>query len=205
MRAARPMFRVIPLGFLLLAACAGAKGKAEAAIAIADQAIAGIGSDAGKILPFEVQQLTDAVSAARDTLVKGDFTAALAAVSDIPNRANDLAVKVPAKRAQLTAELDTLGFAMTKNLAGIQAKLDEFARTRRLPKGMDAAELAAVKETLASGTLEWNLIKAEIQNGDLASAFGRGAVLRLKVSEALLAVGLVADDPAWHNLTLPPK
>ena len=205
MPAVRSLLRFVPVALVLTAACAGAKDKAEAAITRAEQAIAAVAPDAGKILPFEVQQLTDAVSAARDTLAKGDVAAALAAVADLPNRAKELAPKVAAERAQLTAELDTLGFAMKRNLAGIQAKLDEFAKSKRPPKGLDAAKLATVKETLASGTREWAEITTDIQAGNLASAFGKGTVLRLKVSEALLAVGLVADDPAWHNLTLPPK
>ncbi len=205
MRAVRSMIRFAPLVLLLAAACAGAKAKAEAALSTADQAIAALAPDAGKVFPFEVQQLTDAVMAARDTLAKGDFGAAVAAVADVPAKAKELAAKVPAKRDQLTAELDTLGFAMTQNLGGIQAKLDEFAKTKRLPKGLDAEKLATVKATLASATQEWTQIAAEIGSGDLASAMGKGAVLRLKVSEALLAVGLVADDPAWHNLTLRPK
>lgn len=205
MPAFRSLALLTPLALLLTAACAGARAKAEAAITAADQAIAALGPDAAKVLPFEVQELNGAVTAARDTLAKGDFVAALAAVADIPTRATDLASKVPAKRDQLAAELDTLGFAMSKNLAGIQAKVDEFAKTGRLPKGLDAAGLAKVKETLASATQEWDQIKSEIQGGDLASAFGKGTALRLKVSEALVAVGLVADDPAWHNLTLPPR
>ena len=205
MRAVCPMMRLAPVALVLTAACAGAKGKAEAAITTADQAIAAIAPDAGKVLPFEVQQLTDAVTAARDTLAKGDFAAALAAAAEIPARAQDVAAKAPAKREQLTAELDTLGFAMSKNLAAIQTKLDEFAKTKRLPKGLDAATLETVKATQASATQEWPQIKAEIEAGDLASAFGKGTVLRLKVSESLMAVGLVAGDPAWHNLTLPPK
>ena len=205
MRRILPFTRVVPLSLLLLAGCSGAKGKADAAIAAADQAIAGLGPDAAKVLPFEVQQLTAAVTAARDTLAKGDPVAALAAVADIPTRATELGSRVAAKHDQLKAELDTLGYAMTKNLAGIQAKVDEFAKTKRLPKGLDAAGLAMVKETLASATQEWDQIKSEIQSGELASAFGKGTALRLKVSEALMAVGLVADDPAWHNLTLPPS
>lgn len=205
MQAARPMTRLAAVALALTAACAGAKGKAEAAITTADQAVAAIASDAGKVFPYEVKQLNDAVTAARDTLAKGDYAAAQAAVADIPARAQELAAKVPAKREQLTAELDTLGFALRQNLAAIQAKVDEFARTRRLPNGLNAAKLATVKETLASAPQEWTQIETEMKAGELDSAYGKGTVLRLKVSESLEAVGLVAGEAAWHNLTLQPK
>ena len=184
-------------------ACSGARGKAEAAIAEADQAIAA--ADAGKVLPSDVQILTSAVTVARDTLAKGDAAAAQAIVADIPARAADLAARVPAKRAELTAQLDTLGFALQKNLAAIQAKVDEFEKTRRLPRGMDAAKLDSVKQTLATAPEDWKRVEADIQAGELDAAYGKGTVLRLKVSAALESVGLVAGESAWHNLALPPK
>lgn len=189
----------------LAAGCAGAKGKAESAISAADQAVAAIASDAGKVLPYEVQQLTTAVTAARDTLAKGDYVTAQALVADIPARAQEVAAKVPAKREELTAQLDTLRFALKKNLTAIQAKVDEFARTRRLPNGLSPEKLATVKETLVYAPEEWTRIEAAIQAGELDDAYGKGTVLRLKVSESLQAVGLVFGESEWHNLTLPPK
>lgn len=185
--------------------CSGAKGKAEAAIAAAEQAVTAIGPDGMKVLPLEVGRLTAAITAAKDTAAKGDYAAALSAVAEIPAQAKDLAAGLPAKAAALTAELDTLGFAMTKNIAAVQAKLDEFAMTRRMPKGLDAAKVTGLQETLASATSDWAGAMADIKNGDLASALGKGTVLRVKVSEAMTAVGLSGDEGAWHNLTLPPK
>lgn len=189
----------------LSTACTGARGKAEAAIAKADQAIAAIAPEAGKVFPYEVQQLTSAVTAARDTLAKGDPAAARAAVAAIPARADSLAVRVPAKRAELTAQLDTLRAALQLNLASIQDKVEEFAKTRRLPLGLDRAELATVKETLVSAPKEWAAIEAEAKAGELDRAYGYATVLRLKVSAALDAVGLVASEAEWHNVKLAPR
>lgn len=190
---------------LFTAACSGAKGKAEAAITAADQAITAIGADAANVIPGDVQALTAKVAAARDTLAKGDAAAALAAVADIPAKAQELAGGLAAKRTQLKAELDTLGAAMTKNLAAVQAKVTELAKTRKLPKGLTAAKLDSVKATLAGATSDWSAVMADIGSGKLAEAMGKGTVLRLKVSEAMVAVGLTADEVAWHNVTLPPQ
>jgi hypothetical protein len=197
------MRNTLLLTALALAACSDARGKAEAAITSADQAIAA--ADAGKVMPSEVQILTSAVQVARDTLAKGDAAAAQAIVADIPAKAADLAARVPAKRAELTAQLDTLGFAMQKNLAAIQAKVDEIDRTRRRPAGLTAAGLDSVRATLASAPGEWKQVEADVQAGELDAAYGKGTTLRLKVSAALEAVGLVAGEAAWHNLSLPPK
>lgn len=201
----RPLSRLCGLAIVLVSACSGAKGKAEAAIAAADQAVAAIGPNGTKVMPLEVDRLTAMITAARDTAAKGDYAAALSAVADIPVKAQEIAAGLPAHTAQLAAELDTLGFAMTKNMAAVQAKLDEFAKTRKLPKGLDAAGVASIKETLAAAGGEWSGALADIKNGDLASAIGKGTVLREKVSRAMTAVGLSGDEGAWHNLQLQPK
>ena len=202
---ARPMIRLALVALTLAAGCSGARGKADAAITSASEAIAAIGADAEKVMPYEVQQLKSAVAAARDTLAKGGYAAAEALVADVPARAQELAGKVSAKRVQLTAELDTLGFALKKNLAAIQARIDEFARTRRLPTGVTQAKIDSVKQVLATAPQEWTAIEAQIGAGELDAAYGRGTTLRLKVSQALEAVGLVSGEAEWHNLTMPPK
>ena len=81
---ARPMFRLAAVALALTAACSGARGKADAAITTASEAIANIGADAEKVMPYEVQQLKSAVAAARDTLAKGGYAAAEALVADVP-------------------------------------------------------------------------------------------------------------------------
>ena len=205
MSTARPMFRLTAVALALTAACSGAKGKAEAAITAADQAIDAIAADAGKVLPYEVEQLKSSVAVARDSLATKGYAAAAALAAEIPAKAQEVAAKVPAKRAQLTAELDTLGFALKKNLAAIQTKLDQFAKTRRLPTGVTQAKVDTVKQTVASAPQEWAAIESQVQAGELDAAYGKGTVLRLKVSQALEAVGLVSGEAEWHNLTMPPK
>ena len=201
----RPMIRLAAVALAVATGCAGPSAKADAAITSASEAIAALGADAEKVLPYEVQQLKSAVAAARDTLAKGGYAAAEALVAEVPVRAQELAGKVAAKRVQLTAELDTLGFALKKNLVAIQTRLDEFARTRRLPRGVTQARVDSVKQVLATAPVEWSAIESQIQAGELDAAYGKGTVLRLKVSQALEAVGLVSGEAEWHNLTLPPK
>ena len=201
----RPLIRLAAVALALVAGCSGPSAKADAAITAASEAITALGADAEKVMPYEVQQLKSAVAAARDTLAKGGYAAAEALVAEVPVRAQELSGKVAAKRVQLTAELDTLGFALKKNLAAIQAKIDEFARTRRFPRGVTQARVDSVKQVLATAPQEWTAIEAHIGAGELDAAYGKGTVLRLKVSQALEAVGLVSGEAEWHNLTLPPK
>lgn len=190
---------------LAVAACTSAQDRAAAAIAAADRAVAAIATDAAKVFPYDIEQLGAAVKAARDTLARGDSAAALAIATAIPARADSLAARVPARRAELGAQLDTLRAALRINLASIQGKVDELAKSRRLPPGLDPAELAAVRQLLVTAPGEWEQVEAEVREGELDSAYGRATMLRLKVSAALDAVGLVASEAEWHNVKLPPS
>jgi hypothetical protein len=166
------------------------------------QAVAAIAAEAGKVFPHEVQRLQRG-EAARDT-----WPATLpprAVVAGVPARADSLAARVPAKRAELSAQLDTLRVALQLNLASIRNKVEEFAKARRLPPGLEPPELAKVKETLVSAPKEWAAVEAEAKAGELDRALGNATVLRLKVSAALDAVGLVASEAEWHNVKLPPR
>ena len=189
---------------LALAACSGAKGKAEEALAGAEQKVTAASAEARQVLPAEVERLERKLTEARDSLTAGSYDAVVAASVAVSADIDSLTARVPAKRVQLAAELDTLRFAVQQNLAAIQKKLTEFDRTRRLPRDLDAAKLAEVKATVAQGPQDWEQVEAEIKSGNLAGAFGRATELRVKISNALTAVGLSAGETAWHNLTLPP-
>jgi hypothetical protein len=43
------------------------------------------------------------------------------------------------------------------------------------------------------------------QAGELANALSRAQALKSRVSRSLMALGLVSDERAWSNVTLPWK
>ena len=193
------------LALLLAAACSGAKGAAESAISAADQAIAGLPADAAKVAPEEVTPLTQALATARDQLAKGEYEGAMAGVREIPARAQALSARLPAVKAALTAAMDTLSVAMPRNLAAIKTRLDALDKSRRLPRGLDAQQVQAAKDTYAVATTAWEAISASFKAGELASAMSQALDLKARVTQSLMALGLTADERAWSNVTLPPK
>ncbi len=202
----RPGFsRLAAVSLLFAAACSGAKGNAEAAITAADKAVAAVPADASKVAPDELKSLTDAVAAARDQVTKGDYEAALGAVKDLPGRASALAASLPAKATAMKATLDTLAVAMPRNLTAIKAKLDQLGKSKKLPKGMDAQQVQGAKDTYAAASEAWSGVMAMVQSGDLAGAMGKAVALKTRVTQSLQALGLVSDERAWSNVTLPPK
>ena len=199
------MRRIAPLALLVVAACTGGKGAAEAALAAADSAIAALPPDAAKVAPEDVSPLTQAVQTAKDQLAKGDVEAATAAAKAIPAQVQAVAAKIPAKKAAMSATLDTLAVAMPRNLEAVQKKLDALGKSKKLHEGMDAQQVQAAKDLAASAPGEWNAVMASYKAGDLASAMTKALDMKARVTRSLMALGLTADEKAWSNVTLPPK
>ena len=200
-----PSARTPLLLLLITAACSSAKGRAEADLAAADRALAALPADAAKVVPDQLTPLSAAVNQGRDELSKGDYVAASASVREVPAKAQLLADSLPARKARLAAMLDTLAVAMPRNLAAIKATLDTIALRKRLPRGVDEQELQEAKDTYAAVSAEWNEVMKLSQAGELADAAARALNLKTRVSHSLLALGLVSDERAWSNVTLPPK
>ena len=198
-----PHTLILPL--LFVAACASAKGRAEADVAAAERAVAALPADATKVVPEQVSPLADAVNQGKDQLAKGDFAAASTSVREVPAQAKLVADSLPARKAALTAVMDTLAVAMPRNLEAMKAKLDTIAKSKRLPRGLDEQELQEAKETYAAATAEWTEVMTSFQAGELANAMSRAQNLKNRVSHSLLALGLVSDERAWSNVTLPPR
>jgi len=200
----RPLHTLLfPL--MLAAACNGAKGKAEADVAAAERAVTALPPDAAKVVPEQVTPLTDAVNQGKDQLSKGDYAAASASVREVPAQAQLVADSLPARKAKLAATMDTLAVAMPRNLAAIKALLDVIGISKRLPRGLDQQELQAAKDTYAAVSAEWAEVMKAYQAGDLADAMTRAQSLKTRVTHSLMALGLVSDERAWSNVTLPPR
>lgn len=197
--------RTLILPLLIAGACASAKGRAESDVAAAERAVAALPADAVKVVPEQVSPLSDAVNRGKDQLAQGDYAAASTSVREVPARAQLVADSLPARKAALTAAMDTLGVTLPRNLAAIKAKLDSIGKSSRLPRGLDEQELQEAKDTYAAVSAEWPEVVQAFQAGDLANAMSRAQNLKTRVSHSLLALGLVADERAWSNVTLPPK
>jgi hypothetical protein len=191
---------LVTVVLVLAAACAGGRGAAERAIAEADSAIAAVEPEASKVAPDQLKTLQDAVASGRASLEANDYEAAVAAVQDVPARAQELAAQVPAKRAELTASWDTLNAAMARNLDSVDARLDRAGRTRRYPPGLNAAAVDSLKQVIASARQQRAEAETMAQTGDLAQALAKGLEIKGRVSQAMAAVGMVSDERAWGNL-----
>jgi hypothetical protein len=197
--------RLAPVSVLvLLVACASARGTAERQLQAAQEAVAGLGPDARAVVPDQVAAIEEAMKVGQQAIESGDYEAASASLVQVPEQVKAVADSLPVRRAALQAEMDTLTIVVPRNLAAIQAELDRIARTRRLPGGMDRKGLEVVRQTQDSAAALWQEVQSEFKAGKLADALAKAHDLKARVSQALLSLGLVADERAWSNVTLPP-
>jgi hypothetical protein len=200
-----PSTRLFVLAIVALGACSSPQRTAQAELEAAQRAIGTIPAEARDVVPDQIAVLEESVKMGRQAIETGDFQAASASLRAIPAQVKTLTDSLPARQAALRAEMDTLMVVVPRNLEAIQGELARIARSGKLPGGMDRNGLARVRQVKDSADLQWNEVKAQFQAGKLADALGKAHDLKARVSQALLALGLVADERAWSNVTLPPQ
>lgn len=183
------------LSLLALAACGGLKSTAEQAISMADAAVAAVAPAAEKVLPDDLTALTGAIASAKDAFARGEYQPVIDGLKDIPAQAAALGDKVQGETARLTEEWNTLAVAMPRNLDAVKAELAKPAKMRRLSAEKAATAKTAYEEAMA----QWPSVTEAWTAGNLAAAMNQAAALKGKVTEAMLAVGLAADEKAWGN------
>lgn len=184
---------------VILAGCGGAKKAAERAIASADSAVGAISTRASQVGPELLQPLTTALTDAKASLASKDYEKAAAQVTDVPARVAELEPKLDQLAKDLSADFATLNEAMPRNIEAIKQKL------ARPPRSLSRERLAELKATADSATAEWAAIAQEFQSGAMASAMAKAFGLKARVSEAMVSLGLSADEKAWGNLITQPK
>ena len=184
-----------------LFACSSDKAPADAAIKSAEQAITAIADDAGKYVPALLKEAQDALAAAKDKFAKGQYKEALAAGTELANKATELAKATAAKKEELTKAWNDLAASIPQTVASITAKIEELGKAKKLPKGMDKAKLAQAQEGLAGITKAWDEASAAFTAGNLGEALGRASSLKEKGAEVMALLGMAppaapAEAPA---------
>ena len=179
-----------------LGACATDKAPADAAIKAGEAAIQAVADDAGKYVPAQLKEAQDALAATRDKFAKGEYKEALAAATELANKAKELATAAAAKKEELTKAWNDLAASLPQTVASIQAKIEELGKAKKLPKGMDKAKLAQAQEGLAGVTKAWDEASAAFTAGNLNEALGKANGLKEKGTEILGLLGMAPAAPA---------
>jgi hypothetical protein len=185
-------FRMSVLAVVCAAAlaCNGGRLPAEAAMKTAEDAVRAARAEAERFAPDDFRSLSDDLNAARDQLARADYKTALASAASIPRRAHDVLARAGAKRDELTRTWNGLAGDVARMVEAARSRVDALSPSRTLPKGVDAGQLAAAKESLALATSAWDEAQAAFQAGHWNDAIARGRAAKERASTALTALGM---------------
>jgi hypothetical protein len=188
---------VTALAFLF--ACTdAAKVPAEAAIKGAETALAGVKAEAAQWVPDQLKAVEGAIAQAKDLAAKSDFKGALAIAKDLPAKAAGLATAAAdAAKAAAAAKKDeaTKQFAAVTGPVGqlvdaIKSRLDILGQAKKLPKGVDAKQVAAAKDGLAGVQKDLADAGAKLAAGNFQEALAAAAPLKDKAMAIAASIGL---------------
>jgi outer membrane PBP1 activator LpoA protein len=183
---------------LVLQACSH-KEPATRAVDAAEDALAAVAEDSQKYIPQRYAEVKAELDAARAALAEEKYADALAAVQDIPAKAQGLAEEANAAREKLAAELkvewERLSAALPGTLDGIAARLDELGKLRRLPAGLDADAVERARKDFEIAKSGWAQAAEAFAAGNLEGASARGLEVERLAREIRQATGLEPREP----------
>lgn len=182
----------------LAAAVAGCSQKdpAQEAITAAENALAAVYEDAQKYLPDRYAEVKAELEKARAAFNEERYADAIAAVRDVPARAEALARDVvEAKQkaiAALNADWVRLSGSMPGLIAGIGTRLEELGKMRRLPRGMDRQLLEEANAAFGSARSAWDEAVQAFNAGDLEGAVGKARDVEAMAQDLVTRLGMQA-------------
>jgi hypothetical protein len=163
---------------LPLAVAGCSKGPAEAALKAADEAIARVTPEVGKLAPAELKALTGAAADAKAKFDAGDYAGALAEARDLPAKAAGLARAAAAKKDEFTAKWKEFQGPVTGLLQTFKDRIGAVEGMKKRPKGFDPAQVASAKASLSELSALWKSATDAFSNGDFAAAIAKAADVR---------------------------
>lgn len=180
--------------FTLTLACA--KGPAQNALKMADDAVAAAKPEAEKYAADAYKSVSDALKSAHDKFNASDYAGALAAAKDIPGKVEELKKQAAAKKDEMMKGWADMQTALPAMMQSATAKVTELTAMKKLPAGMDSAKLEGAKADLASAGSMWNEAGEAAKNGDVAAAMAKGGEVKAKLEGLMATLGIGEAAPA---------
>ena len=173
-----------------LGACSSAKAPAEQAIKAAEEALNASKAEAVKYIPDQVKSVEDALKAAKDSFAKGDYAAATTAATGVAAKAKDLVSAAAARKAELTKGWEELSAGLPKTIADIKSRIATLSKSRKLPKGLDKAQVESARSGLDEVGKSWDEANVAFKEGNLADAIAKAKGAKEKAAEIMSTLGM---------------
>jgi hypothetical protein len=181
---------------VVLAAGCSQQDPAAEAIDAAESALEAVYEDAQKYVPERYAEVKAELEAARQAFDEERYTDAIATVKDVPAHAEELAkVSLEAKQKHL-ADLDTewtrLAGSLPGLVAGIETRLGELGKMRKLPEGMDKQLLEEANAAIGSAKGAWDEASSAFMAGDFDAAVTKARDVEAMTQDLMVRLGIQA-------------
>lgn len=159
---------------LLAAGCANRMEPARQAILDIEAAVSAAGEDARRYVPEKVQDVTRQVSGLKMKFDQKDFDGVIDGAPPVLAQAQALATAAAAQKKlvmeALSADWVALAASVPGQVVALQGRVEHLSGLRKLPAGLDSADLRAAKSGLADLQLLWEQATQAQGAGDLEQA-----------------------------------
>jgi hypothetical protein len=185
----RLMLTIFALAFCLgLTACSTTKAPAETAIKAADDALAGVRSEASVYVPDQFREVESSLADARKNFQNGDYPQALEVATGLAGKARDLRVAVAARKDELSQTWQSMSSDLPGMMKSIQSRVNVLSRSGRLPAGMNRSRFESIKASLASHQKTLSEASNSFKSGNLMDAVNKAQSVRERAVEIMTAL-----------------
>jgi hypothetical protein len=182
---------------VLIAGCQNQRAPAEQAVASAESALTSIRDAAMRYAPDQLQAVDAQLNGVKDSVAKGDYKGALAAMPALNSAISNLKDTATAKQQEGEAAAakakdvwGPLSSDVPKMVDAIQSRVDILSKSHHLPKGVTKDTLAAAKSSLDSMKSTWSDAANAASSGDYTTAVGKGQAVKDQASQIMQSLGM---------------
>jgi archaellum component FlaC len=180
----------------LLPGCANQKEPAEKAVAQIEASLTEVQADAERFAADELDGVREQVANLKTELSNQNYKAVVMQTPTVSSNIAALKDTVAKKKAEaeemLAAaqqEWTELNASVPALVTQIQEKVDSFAKSRRVPKGLDKASFETAKQEFEALKTSWAEAGADFSSGMAADAVRRARAAKAKGEELLQKLG----------------
>ena len=134
---------------------------------------------------MKARAVQDALKAAKDSLAKGDYKAALTGSSDVTAKAKALGDAVAAKKVELAKSWESLSGGLPKVVEAIKSRVDILSQSKKLPANLDRASVDSAKSGLEAITKTWSDAQAAFKDGQVTDAITKAKAVKAQAVDVM--------------------
>lgn len=189
MRTAK-LFTAFAAAILVLAACANQKEPAEKAVARVESSLEEFRADAETYAADELKDVNVSVTNLKNNLARQDYRAVVMGAPTVTSAINSLKQTVEQRKADAAQMLEAaqgewndISASVGPAVEELQKRVDQLAKTRKYPKGLDKAGFETAKADFENVKNEWTQAAAEFGEGKVAEALRKARAVKAQAAD----------------------